>query len=327
VLRSLKPVVVSLVLAGLAAGCSGSSGSPVPSAVTSSPAGASKLRPSDTLGGVGNMGVGMLNVLLCDAPPRIGNMTATAIDLGIDSVAVIDRGTVTTLATYATPYVVNVMNNAGAPSPIAIGEYYQGSYHRLRFTIDVASSNVVANGQSYPIAFLTHVPTQSSVGAGITTVTGGNARTITMTVRGDFQIDGNAASALQADFNALESLAPGPDGGIVARPTLFAIPDALAGKVDGMVQSASGTPVSGATVVALKPDGSVANTTSTDANGVFDLHTIAAGSYHLMIYNAYTTASGQTLTASGNGSSAAAVNGPTVTVTAAQTNNVGTIAD
>ncbi len=325
-MNRFKSAVALVTLAALAAGCSGS-GASTPATMTpsSAQAGRAKLHPSDTLGGVGNYG---LNILLTDAPPRIGNMTATAVNLGIDSVAVINNGQATTLASYSTPYVVNVMNNPGNPSPIAIGQYYQGSYQKLRFTIDVASSNVVgSNGQTYPIQFLIGSTAQSTAGAGPTTVTYGSATTVSMVVSGNFSIDGDPAAAVQADFNALESLAPTSSGGVVARPTLFAVADGLAGKADGVVQSASGTPVAGATVVALDQNGNVANTTSTDQNGAFDLHTIQAGTYQLVIYNTYTTASGQTLTASGNGSSAASVQGPTITVTAGQTAQIGTIAD
>ncbi len=323
-----KSAVTLVVLAALAAGCSGAGGT-TPATVTPSASltGRSNVHPNDTLGGVGNFAFGLLNILLTDAPPRIGDMTATAVNLGIDSVGVVNGGQVTTLATYSTPYVVNVMNNPGNPSPIAIGQFYQGSYQKLQFTIDVASSNVVANGVTYPIQFLVSAPSQSSAGAGGGTQTSGNTKTITVVVRGNFSIDGNPAAAVQADFNALESLAPSASGGVVARPTLFAVANALAGKADGVVQSASGTPVAGATVVALDQNGRVANSTSTDQNGAFDLHTIQAGTYQLVIYNTYTTASGQTLTASGNGSSAASVQGPTITVTAGQTAQVGTIAD
>ncbi len=91
--------------------------------------------------------------------------------------------------------------------------------------------------------------------------------------------------------------------------------------------TASGVHVGGDTVAAIDENGDVANTTSTDSYGDFDLHTIAAGMYHLVVYNTYRTASGQVLNADGNGSSAASVAGPSVTVSPGQITQVGTIAD
>ncbi|HTU63295.1 MAG TPA: carboxypeptidase-like regulatory domain-containing protein, partial [Polyangiales bacterium] len=106
-----------------------------------------------------------------------------------------------------------------------------------------------------------------------------------------------------------------------------AVPGGTAGAASGTVQNSSGGPVSGATVVALDASGNVANTTNTDQNGNFTLHTISAGTYQLEIYNTYTTAVGQTNTASGNDNTSASLQGPSVTVTAGQTTAIGTIAD
>ncbi len=217
-MNRLKSAAAFALLCALIAGCAGGGASTLPTGAGASALTRSKLHPTDTLGGVGN-----LKVLLTDAPPEIGGMTASAIDLGIDSIAVINNGTVTTLASYSTPYVVNVMETPDDPTPIAIGQCYQGSYQALRFTIDVASSNVIANGHTFPIQFLTNTATESTTGAGMPTSTTGHAPTGSMVVQGNFTVNGGPAQAVQADFNALESLALGANGGIVARPTLFAV--------------------------------------------------------------------------------------------------------
>jgi hypothetical protein len=336
-LNRISAAAALAVIAALSAGCSGGAGSAggagvpsslVPSGTTSAPV-TSKMHTSDTLGGVGDGPSPMgMNVFLGDAPPAIGSMTASAINLGIDSVEVIENGTAYPIASYSTPLVVNVMANAGAPSSIGIGSVAPGIYSKLRFTVDVASSNVIdSSGNSHPIAFQTNAATQSSVGAGTTTVTHGNGTTIKMTVESNFLVDGNPATILQADFNAMESLSMGSGGNIVARPTLFAVPQALAGKADGTVVNQSGAPVSGAVVVLENRTVGVVNTTTTDANGNFDLHTVPAGDYHIWIYNKYTTASGQTLNASGNSDSSGDFKGPRVTIQAGATAQVGTIAD
>ena len=115
-------------------------------------------------------------------------------------------------------------------------------------------------------------------------------------------IGGGPAANIMADFNAMESLNQNSAGQIVAQPTLFAVASANAGEVQGQVLNSSGQPVQNAVVVALYATANgnqrAANTTNTDANGNFDLHAINAGSYQLVIYNTYTTASGQTITAS-----------------------------
>ncbi len=319
-------VAVLMLLAFSSACAGGGSNSVNPSTQSPTQAMDHKAKPQDTLGGVGGSVGGALTILLGDAPPQIGNLVASQINLGIDSVAVVSNGTVTTLASYSKPYVVNVMQNQGDPSPIGIGQYYSGPYDHIVFRFDVASSNVVAGGTNYPITFLTNAA-RSSAGAGTTTVTTAQNGAVTVTVAGNFMENGNPAQAIQADFNALESLAMSANGTIVSRPALFAIPYDQAGQVAGTVTSSQGTPVAGATVVALDANGNVGNTGSTDANGNFQLHTLAAGTWQLVVYNTYQTVSGQTLTATGNGSPSPTVQGPTVTVTAGQTAAAGTIAD
>lgn len=325
----IKSALALALLTALAAGCSGGGAGSVPATTTLSPASSSRaiVHTNDTLGGVGNIGpAGGMSVFLTDAPPVLGSLTPTAINLGIDAVKVEYNGQLATIASYSTPYVVNVMENPGNPtSPIGIGQAYSGIYHRVVFVIDAASSNVVANGQTYPIQF-EEQRSQSTIGAGRNTRTTVDNGTVTMSVEDNFLIAGNPAAAVQADFNAYESLAL-VNGQIVARPTLFAVPDADAGKIDGTVTNANGSPVVGATVAAFTAFGHLANTTATDANGNFDLHTLRSGSYRVVVLNTYTTASGQTLNATGNSNGNTFVAGPWITVQAGQTTQTGSIAD
>ena len=176
------------ILVALAAGCSGGSGgagvSPVTPVTPATSTSHSGYHSDDTLGGIGNLAVGLLDVLLTDAPPTIGGMTPTAINLGIDSIQVMSGGQPVTIATFSTPYVVNVMAQPGTdPSSLGIGSLVNAPYGHLSFTVNVAASNVVANGQTYPIQFLVGAASQSSVNAGSTTVTSGNSTTVTMTDR------------------------------------------------------------------------------------------------------------------------------------------------
>ncbi len=351
-MKRYTSICAVLALIVIASGCSGSSGSAVPStsgslASKTSPTSPGSKHAANTLGGGGNR----LNVLLGDAPPVIGGLIPTSINIGIDAVNVIYQGQIINIATYSTPDVVNIMANAGQPSNVGIGNVYTGNYDHIQFVVDVATSNLVANGTTYPIQFLTGQATQSSVGFGTgTTTVVGNAYTmansaaaaaaaptpnpnqITMTVGGDFLIQGSPAAQIQADFNALESLNMNSSGQIVAVPTLVADASVNVGNVSGTVLNQAGAPVASAVIVALDASGKVANTTNTDANGNFSLHTLdvndGGGVYQLVIYNNYTTASGQNLTASGaDASTGAFIQGPSVTVTAQQTIALGNLAD
>jgi hypothetical protein len=283
---------------------------------------------SDTLGG-GGLLAGLLCFLLGDAQPVLGNMNVAQINLGIDAVNVVYQGQVTNIATYASPNVVNVMANGGDPSSIGIGQFYSGNYDHIQFVVDTASSNVTdASGNVHSMQFLLGQASQSSAGAGQKSATTGNATTVTVTVAGSFVIGGVPASAVLGDFNAMESLNQTSSGQIVAQPTVYAVAATNAAEMQGRVVNANGQPVQNAVVVALNMLGRVGNTTNTDANGNFDLHAINAGSYQLVIYNNYTTASGQTITAQGaDAGMGASFQGPSVTAPAGSITQLGTLND
>ncbi|HTX03949.1 MAG TPA: carboxypeptidase-like regulatory domain-containing protein [Candidatus Acidoferrales bacterium] len=334
-----------LLLIAVLSGCAGGSSGSIPSTTqTQSRQSTSKGSSSsgwiekagtkhdqDTLGG-GPLGA-VLAILLGDAQPVIANLNVAQINLGVDAVNVVYEGQVTTIATYSTPNIVNVMANGGNPSSIGIGQLYTGSYDHIQFVIDTGTSNVVdTSGNVYPIQFQVGAASQSSAGAGQMSATTGSATTVTVTVGGAFMIGGSPAASILADFNALESLNRNSSGQIVAQPTLYAVGAGNAAEIQGQVLSNSGQPVQNAVVVGLITLNSgkvvVANTTNTDVNGNFDLHAINAGSYQLVVYNTYTTASGQTITAQGADASAgASFQGPSLTAPAGQITQVGTLND
>jgi len=334
-----------LVLIAVLSGCSGGSSGSIPSTSqnqstqpttkgTSSSGWvekASTKHDNDTLGG-GPLGA-LLAILLGDAQPVVGNLNVAQINLGVDAVNVVYQGQVTAIATYSTPNVVNVMANGGDPSSIGIGQLYTGNYDHIQFVVDTASSNVVdASGNVYPIQFQVGQASQSSAGAGQLSVTTGSASTVTMTVGGAFMIGGNPAASIFADFNAMESLNRNSSGQIVAQPTLYAVAAGNAAEIQGQVLNSSGQPVQNAVIAGMLTLSSgkivVANTTNTDANGNFDLHAINAGSYQLVVYNTYTTASGQTINALGaDASMGASFQGPSLTAPAGQITQAGTLND
>jgi hypothetical protein len=346
-LKRLSSIGALVVLIASLSGCAGgSSGSTVPStSVTQSVNSPGKSgsntsawvvnsttkHTTDVGGGVGGLLAGILDILLGDAQPVIGNMNVAQINLGIDAVNVVYQGQVTTIASYSSPNVVNVMANGGDPSGIGIGQLYSGNYDHIQFVVDTGTSNIVdASGNVHPIAFQVGQASQSTSGAGTRTVTTGNSTTVTMTVGGTFTTGGLPDASVFADFNALESLAQNSSGQIVAQPTLFAVGAANAAEIQGQVLNANGQPVQNAVVVAMYANGAsrVGNTTNTNANGNFELHAIQGGSYQLVIYNNYTTASGQTISAQGaDASMGASFQGPSVTAPAGQITQVGTLND
>ncbi len=286
------PPIAALLLLAAVTACSG--GGPASHFNPAPSVGESRKHPQETLGGIGG-----LSIMLCDAAPRIGNINPTAIDLAVDSVGVVSNGQAYTIAQYSSPVIVNVLQQQnGNSAQIGIGQYFSGAYQAVQFTFDMSQSQVVAGSATYPIAFLQNNVAVSSAGAGGSTTTSvnWNSKTVTVTVAGNFQVGGSPAPSIQADFNALESLAQNANGQIVSRPTLFAAAFSQIGKVDGVVTNSSGGPVAG-------------------------------GTYQIAVYNSYKTATGQTVTATGNSNTAQTVNGTSVTVNAQQTTRAPVIQD
>jgi hypothetical protein len=127
---------------------------------------------------------------------------------------------------------------------------------------------------------------------------------------------------------AARSVSGSTIGSGLSRPSLTVAQEGLEGSIAGTIMDAAGSPVTNAVVVALGSDGTPDATSFTDENGNFLLHTLAAGSYQLTVYNQYVSATGWVVDAQnytqGNGQT---VQGPNVGVAPGQTSNAGTIAD
>lgn len=322
--RTLATTAAVLMSFGLTA-CSMHGSQPLDD--TLSGAKSAPLRPMDVYGGIGNR---LLNVLLGDAAPHLGNKTVTRVDVGIREIDAVSNGTTYVLAHYSKPRVVNVLqfqDNNGAQ--VANSDKAQTTYQQVRLVVDVPTSQVVFKGKdSVPLNFLTNATTSSSAqaGANTTTVADGPGA-VDITVTQPFSVPSNGNPDVRVDFNLYESLGMLRNENVVALPALFVAPRVNMGSISGTLQNASGTAVSNATVVAVASDGTIGNTTCTDANGNFTLGTLRSGTYQLVIYNQYTTAVGQQVYASGASSSASSVTGPAVTVTGGNTTSLGTIAD
>lgn len=284
-------------------------------------------QPMDVIGGPTGA---RLNVLLGDAAPNLGGPALKRLDLGIKEIDAIENGQTTVLASFDKPRIVNVLaHQDDSGESIANTDVSRSEYQQLRIVIDVASSSAqFGRSPSEPINFLTNVATSSSTGAGATTLTTADGPAdVDMLVTQPFSIPTGHTNLVRVDFNAFESLAIDATGNLLARPTLFVAPYDEMGHIAGHIVNSAGQPVSNATVVAVAADGSVGNTDFTDGKGHFDIGTLRAGTYSLVIYNQYTTAAGREVDASGESSSNQSFSGPAVTVTGGQVTSTATITD
>lgn len=320
----LRTLAIFALSFGLSA-CS--AGTQQPSQPALPPSGHSD-RPMDTLGGIGGA---RLTTLLGDASPVLNGQTLTHFTIGVREVDAVSSGQIVPLATFTSPQSIdllayqngNALNVGDAAVPAQ-------SFDHVRLVVDTANASAVfADGTSLPVSFMTNSSSASSSGAGAATTTtpDANPGAVDVTMPLAISLASGSAQTVQLDFNVLESIAVINNNGVKVRPVAFGAPSNGAGMVTGTVVNSSGAPVQNAVVAAIASDGSIGNTAGTDSGGNFNLHALKAGSYNLVIYNAYTNAAGQKITASGQSSSATSVSGPSVLVNGGSKTSVGTIAD
>lgn len=290
-------------------------------------------KPMDVTGGIGpgRLLTGVLGLLLGDAKPNLGGKTLEHLNIGIREIDAVSDGTTTVLAKYDTPRIVDVLAHPDdSGEQVAQASSNGKTYQQLRFVVDTATSQAqFGHHDNSPLNFLTGASTFSTVQAGATTTTTADGPgAVDVVVTQPFTVPDDKNPQVRVDFNAYESVSMLQDGSLVALPALFVSPMNDIGSVRGHVLNAQGQPVQNATVVAVANDGSIGNTTFTNGEGRFRVGTLRSGSYRIMIYNQYTTASGQQVNATGASSNAQSVTGPVVTVTGnGNTTAVGTLAD
>jgi len=251
------------------------------------------------------------NMQMADAP--IPGMTGAVFNVGILGIDAIDQnGDSWQLTGSSTPTVVDLLSLQRSYMSLGVGNLPAGTYPSLQILIDPSTTAVVYGGQTIPVWFVTpdHPwwdPTQTV-----------EAVTIPLALSGT---DGQALTA-SIDFNVFQS-ASYRNGVVYFKPL---VPGGLGQPiVQGSVVNSAGAPVTSATIVATDKNGNVANVTVTAADGTFQLHGLGAGGYTIGVANTYTTAAGDTVTASGADAGAAPstfqVVGPNSTV------SVGTLTD
>lgn len=285
-----------------------------------------------------------MDVAVGDAPPAFFGSGLARVNLAISEIDVTDAsGNSQVVAKYSTPLIVDLLqyqdgsgDNVGEASVNTLQTYQQ-----IRFVIDAgASSALYTGGLSAPLNFVTDSDSSSAHAGQATSTSYLGAGRVAITENGSFTIGSSPTEIVNVDFNLMESLTPPSIGwsdgdrhhsssgpGLAVRPTLFVAASSNEGMISGTVVNQHGTPVSNAVIVAVGTSGQVGNTVATDASGNFLLHTLAAGTYRLDVYNEYTNSAGANFSAVGSSSDRERVKEMTITISPGQTANAGIIQD
>jgi hypothetical protein len=269
----------------------------------------------------------VLNTLLGDSAPVLGGKTLAHFYIGVREIDAIANGQTTVLGSSSTPYQMDLLQyQNGSTNWMSQTSVPAQSYSQLRYVFDMPSAQAVfADGSTLPVKFVA-ASTASSYGVGANTTASLDAtysNAVDVTLNAPFTLQ-SSTTAVAADFNLTESLKL-QGNTIYVRPTLAA--STSAGQITGTVQNRYGSGVSNATVVAIGSNGVAVNSSTTDASGNFNVHTLPPDTYQLAIYNAYSNAAGYAIYASGNSTGVQGFYGPSVTVTAGNAASAGTIND
>jgi hypothetical protein len=269
---------------------------------------------------------------LFDAPMELG--PNAQVNVAIDGVNVVAGGTAYPLVSYSRPQVVNLLQLQQVADAIQ-GQLPAGSYSSIELLVDPSQSDVVDNqGNAYPMVFRSgkgrwgwsSSRRSSRAGAAATRstedVTGGGPLLYALSAGVSINASSGNTTDVAVDFNVLESVSI-KNG--VAYVTANLAAATQPSSVSGAVVNRSGGPVVGATVLATDADGNVDNTTVTASDGSFTLHALGAAAYTISVVNSYTSASGNTITASGDDPGA----GPSVPIDLAPSDQltIGTLID
>jgi Carboxypeptidase regulatory-like domain len=189
--------------------------------------------------------------------------------------------------------MINVLNFKTSALELGGAHIPAIAYDGLRLKIDPSRSNVVVNGQTFPVAVGSYVKSQ-----GRTFVPSGSPTETDI----DFGMPFSGADGtvqLLVDFDAYDSVNIVNNVAQIA-PKLHGAVYQQSGVIVGTILNRAKSPVSGATVQALNLDGTVAATAASGNDGSFELHGIGGGAYSIVVLNTYTNDAGVTLTAQNN---------------------------
>lgn len=296
---------VSATLALLLAGCGAGGGA---SSVSSAPA--------------------TFSASLMDAPFRTSGGTVTAVNIALAKVQIIGDSGPQTIATFSPSQKINLLNYQTSTFSLGSAPIPAGHYQQVRFLLDTSSANntsVVINGTTYPLT-IPSATGPSGFGSNTTVDAGDGVGTSGIKVNIGLTAQAGTLYGFLIDFNAAESIvSAGASGMYLLKPVLVATPQATSGFIAGTVKNTAGTAVSNAQVVAQQ-NGVTINSGVTDANGAFQINTLPAGTYTVIVNNTWTTLAGAAQTATGADGTASVTYPTAVNVTAGQTTTIN-IAD
>lgn len=275
----------------------------------------------------GGPGTATLSTALMDGPFRTSGGTVSAVNIAVSKVEAVGSGGVQTIATFSPAQQINLLNYQTSALTLGSASIPAGTYQQLRFVLDTSNANntsVVVNGTTYPLT----IPSATGGGFGGNSSTDGGDGAGTAGIKVNVSLNAQAGQSygFVIDFNAAESIvSAGQSGQWIMKPVLVAAAQATSGSLSGTVKNNAGTAVSNAEVLA-EQNGTAVNSGVTDSNGNFQINALPAGSYTLVVKNAWTNQAGAAQTATG-ADGTADVTGPSVTVTAGQTASGVSITD
>jgi hypothetical protein len=281
----MKSAIASLAVVLTLTACNVSSTSP--GVVPGGAAGA----PRDTQDYLGGAPSAKIRVALFDAP--LGNMPGVKVNVAVAGVQLLTGAGAVPFISYAQPQVVNLIDlqkkaftfDGTAPS---------GLYSGVRMLVETAHSNVVIGNMTIPIVWGTPGHPSTSPVIAVDFNVGFSAAKL---LSGN-----NAPTTITLDFNVMQSVRF-VGGTIYVQPSVTAAN--AAAQVSGEIENRAGKPVANASVLAMDLTGRLINVTATGSDGKFVLHALSPGAYTIVVKNSYVTASGETITATGNDAGAA----------------------
>ena len=241
--------------------------------------------------GGSSSGNGSLSVLMSDAPPNLGNVTA--VNVTVTKVEVhpgdgTETGDTSTDPSWKTCWqgsrtfnllsLANKVNVTDLPLIVDRNSLTAGHYDQLRMVIDPASATITVNGQTQPLS----VPSGGESGL----------------KSKKFDITRSTNTVLLLDFNVAKSVTQQGNGSYQLKPIIDVDPLTGTGSVSGkVVDSVSGAPMS-ALVNVKDASGNIVGssvttvgTTASPTDGVFAVHGLLPETYTLEVSaTSYTTA-------------------------------------
>ncbi len=261
-----------------------------------------------------------LNAMLVDGPFRTSGGIVSAVNVTVKRVEIIGTGGTTTVATFSPSQTINLLNYQTTPFQLGTTAIAAGQYNQLRLILDTSqpgNTTVVVNGTTYP---LTIPGATGGFGFGNNTSldAGDGAGTSGIKVNIGLTAVGGQTYGVIVDFNAAESILQTGNGDWKMKPVLIATVQVTSGSISGTVKNNHTAAVSNAQVVAMQ-GGVAINSGVTDTNGNFQINALPAGSYTLVVNNAWTNIAGMAEAALGADGTAAVTYPSPVSVTANQT--------